>query len=86
MWILLEALPGGEQLGLAADEEAMAVGEVGGVLLDLLDVVQQVIAGGVLAGGKQRLRHARGFLLGTEPQGGAHAGSVQGQGGLPSGC
>lgn len=71
----LEFLPCFLQLRLAGDDELVGWGGVGRVFFDCIDVVQQVVAGVVLSGGKQGLGFAGGFVLGSEPQRGVHAGS-----------
>jgi hypothetical protein len=54
--VFLEAVPGGQQLGFAGHDEPMSVGEIGGVLLKVVDILQQIVASGKLPGCKQVLR------------------------------
>ena len=74
MGVVLEFLPGFEELGLAGDELLVAGGEVDWLLLDRFQIIQQVEAHGVLPTGHQCLGYSCSLILGSEPQGCAHAG------------
>ena len=74
--VAFEFVPCDNQLGLQCNDEAMSGGQVGGILLDLLDIVQQVEAHGILTGREDGLGHTGSLLLVGEPQGGTHAGGV----------